>query len=118
METPDTIRSVLSQAYGTSQYWKVFPDLLITDGVKFMAEMCEAYWLLNEIFFMLHDEKLKGEEFIVFQLTLKGRSATLKADDGNKHLLASLEIPFTDFPLQDGITIYWCDNVLLLPTEY
>ena len=83
-----------------------------------MAEMCEAYWLLNEILFMLHDEKLKGEEFIVFQLTLKGCSATLKAEDGNKHLLASLEIPFTDFPLQEGITIYWCDNVLLLPTEY
>ena len=55
--------------------------------------MCEAYWLLNEIFFILHNEKLKDEEFIVFQLTLK-------AEDSNKHLLASLEIPFSDFPLQ------------------
>ena len=118
METPDTIRSVLSQAYGTSQYWKVFPDLIITDGVKFMAEMCEAYWLLNEISFMLNDKKLKGEDFIVFQLTLKGSSSILKAEDGNEHSLISLKIPFTDFSLQEGITIYCCDNVLLLPTEY
>mgnify|MGYP006916075545 FL=1 len=46
MEKPETIRATLAQAYGTTQYWKVYPDLLITDGVKLMAEMCNAYWLL------------------------------------------------------------------------
>ena len=118
MATPDEIRSALSQAIGTSQYWKVFPDFLITDGVKLMAEMCEANWLLNEIFFMLHDEKLKSEEFVVFKLILNGTSAKLKAEDGNYHELSSMDIPFTDFPLEEGIIMYWCDNVLLLTTEY
>ncbi len=118
MEKPDVIRSALNQAIGTSQYWKVFPDFLITDGVKLMAEMCEANWLLNEIFLMVHDKKVKGEEFVVFKLILKGTSATLKAEDGNHHELASMDIPFTDFPLEEGIIMYWCDNVLLLTSEY
>jgi len=118
METPDTIRSVLSQAIGTSQYWKVFPDFLITDGVKLMAEMCEAQWLLTEIFFMAHDTKVKGKDFVVFKLILSGTSAKLQAEDGNYHKLASMDIPFTDFPLEEGIILYWCDNILLLTTEY
>ena len=42
MQNPDYIRNMLAQAIGTSQYWKVFPDFLITDGVKIMVELCEA----------------------------------------------------------------------------
>lgn len=118
METPDKIRSALSQAIGTTQYWKIFPNFLITDGVKLMVEMCGAYWLLNEIFFMLNDKKLKRKDFVVFKLVLNSTSATLNAEDGNYHKLASMDIPFTDFPLEEGIIMYWCDNVLLLTTEY
>ena len=118
MKTPDAIRSALAQAIGTSQYWKVFPDFLITDSVKLMAEMCGAYWLLNEIFVMVHDEKLKDEDFVVFKLILNGNSAVLQAEDGNYNVLLKKDIPFTDFPLSEGIIMFWCDNVLLLTTEY
>ena len=118
METPEIIRATLAQAYGTSQYWKVYPDLLITDGVKLMAEMCNAYWLLQDAFIWLHSDKLKGEEFIVFKLTLDEHSALLSIEDGNYNILAKQDIPFSDFPLQEGIIMYWCDNVLMLPTEY
>ena len=118
MESPEVIRATLAQAIGTTQYWKAYPNLLLTDGVKLMAEMCGAYWLIDEVFFLLHNEKLKGEEFIVFQLVVKDSSATIRAEDGNKHLLAKQNIPFTDFPLTEGITLFWTDNVLMLPTEY
>ena len=118
METPETIRATLAQAYGTTQYWKIYPDLLITDGVKLMAEMCNAYWLLQDVFIWLHSDCTKGEEFIVFKLILEGHSALLSIEYGNYNVLAKQDIPFTDFPLQEGITMYWCDNVLMLPTEY
>ena len=52
METPDRIRSALACQIGTEHYWKVFPDddaFKITDGVKAMAEMCEAFWLVADI---------------------------------------------------------------------
>ena len=118
MEIPETIRATLAQAYGTTQYWKIYPDLLITDGVKIMAEMCNAYWLLQDAFIWLHSDCTKGEEFIVFKLTLNEHSALFSIEDGNYNVLAKQDIPFTDFPLKEGIIMYWCDNVLMLPTEY
>lgn len=118
METPETIRATLAQAYGTTQYWKIYPDLLISDGVKLMAEMCNAYWLLQDAFIWLHSNSLKGEELIVLKLILDEHSSLLSIEDGNYNVLAKQDIPFIDFLLQEGITIYWCDNVLMLPTEY
>jgi hypothetical protein len=83
-----------------------------------MAEMYNAYWLLQDAFIWLHSDSLKGEEFIVFKLTLNEYSALLSIEDGNYYVLAKQNIPFTNFPLQEGITMYWCDNVLMLSTEY
>ena len=118
MQNPEYIRNVLAQAVGTTQYWRVYPDFLITDGVKAMIELCSASWLVSDIFLLSRNEKVKNEGFVVWKLTLKGSSAVLVAEDGNYHELIREEIPFTDFPLNEGISLYWCDNVLLLPTEY
>ena len=118
MQNPEYIRNVLAQAIGTSQYWKVFPDFLITDGVKIMVELCEANWLITEIFLLSRNEKVRNEDFVVWKLALNGTSAVLSGEDGNYHELIREEIPFTDFPLSEGISLYWCDNVLLLPSEY
>ena len=112
------IRNALAQAIGTSQYWKVFPDFLITDDVKIMVELCEANWLITEIFLLSRNEKVRKEDFVVWKLALNSTSAVLSADDGNYHEFIRKEIPFTDFPMSEGISLYWCDNVLLLPTEY
>ena len=118
MQNPEYIRNVLAQAIGTTQYWRVYPDFLITDGVKAMIELCSASWLVSDIFLLSRNEKVKNEGFVVWKLTLNGSSAVLVAEDGNYHELIREEIPFTDFPLSEGINLYWCDNVLLLPTEY
>ena len=118
MQNPEYIRNVLDQAIGTSQYWKVFPDFLITDGVKIMVELCEANWLITEIFLLSRNEKVRKEDFVVWKLALNNSSAVLSNDDGNYHELIKKKIPFTDFPLNEGISLYWSDNVLLLPSEY
>ena len=118
MQNPDYIRSILSQFFGTSQYWRVYPDFLITDGVKAVVDLCCASWLISDIYLLSRDEKVRNEEFVVWKLALKGSSAVLTAEDGNYHELVREDIPFTDFPLSEGISFYWCDNVLLLPTEY
>ena len=118
MQNPEYIRNMLAQAIGTSQYWKVFPDFLITDVVKIMVELCEANWLITDIFLLSRNEKVKNEDFLVWKLALNGTSAFFSADDGNYQELIRKKIPFTDFPLNEGISLYWCDNVLLLPSEY
>ncbi len=122
MEKPDVIRDVLAQAIGTTQYWKVFPgnnDFKITDGVKVMFEMCDAFWLVTAIFFETCNAKIKDEEFVVWRLEIKAdRSALLIGEDGNGGELLREEFFYTDFPLKEGIKLYWCDNVLMLPSEY
>ena len=122
MENPEVIRNSLAQCIGTSQYWKIFPgdfQFYITDGVKAMYEMCEALWLVSAIFFDVHKDKIRREDFVVYKLTVnKDRSAVLVAEDGNYHKLSREEFTYTDFPLSEGIMLYWCDNVLMLPSEY
>lgn len=122
MEKPEIIRSSLTQCIGTSQYWKVFPGnfrFYITDGVKIMYEMCESLWLISAIFFDVHKEKVRNQDFVVYKLVInEDCSAILIAEDGNNHELSREKIIYTDFPLSEGIMFYWCDNVLMLPSEY
>jgi hypothetical protein len=63
-------------------------------------------------------EKLKGEDFIVWKLTVHAdRTASAVADDGNGRELFRQKIEFTDFSL-DEITLYLAGGTLLLPSEY
>ena len=108
MQNPDYIRSVLAQTCGTSQYWKVYTNFFITDGVKIMVELCEANWLITEIFLLSRNEKVRKEDFVVWKLALNSTSAVLSADDGNCHELIKEEISFTDFPLSVGVITFFC----------
>ena len=125
LEAPERIRSALACQIGTEHYWKVFPDdnaFKITDGVKVMAEMCEAFWLVADILACQHTQKAKREAFQTWTLTLntegKSSNALLVGENGNGKLIAKLEIPYTDFPLPEGITLFLEDGVLLLPSEH
>ena len=87
--------------------------------VKLMAEMCGAYWLVFAIFFDVHKEKILNEDFVVYKLHInKDCSALLVAEDGNNHKLSREKINYTDFPLEEGIMLYWIDNALMLTSEY
>jgi hypothetical protein len=122
MESPENIRAALAQAIGTENYWRAFPNndsFLFTDGVKVMAEMCEAFWLVTAVFSWQCVEKVRKEAFQVWKLRLeKEDSAVLTCEDGNGRELARQEIEFTDFPLPEGMTLYLDGGVLLLPSEY
>ena len=125
MESPDVIRSTLAQCCCTERYWLAFPDnkdLNFTDGVKVMAEMCGAYWLIIAIFSWQVHEKVKDEPFQVWKLRFKDNvqsgDALLICEDGNNKELARQEIEYTDFPLEEGITLYLSTGVLMLPSEY
>ena len=84
-----------------------------------MYEMCGALWLVTAICSDVHKEKIHNEDFVVYKLTVnKNRSAVLVAENGNYHDLSREEFTYTDFPLSEGIISYWCDNVLMLPSEY
>ena len=118
----EDIRAALRMQTVTAHYWRVCPFKnapVITDGVKVMIDMCEAYWLVNHIASYQMEPKIRNEEFQVWELERRqDDTATLTCDDGNGRILLSDEINYTDFPLPEGIKLYLDNGVLLLPSEY
>lgn len=119
--SPEEIQRRLGGFTGTENYYK-FHTLKLTDGVKWLAEVCECYWLLDIIFSIARFErKLRGQEFVVCKIRVirlaHSTKAVFTADDGNNNILYRQNIPFTDFPL-DEIKLYLVDGVILLPSEY
>ena len=64
-------------------------------------------------------KRVAAEEFQLWKLAvnLDQHTGVLTCDDGNGNIVYSKRIPFTDFPLQE-ISLYFCNNTILLPSEY
>ena len=111
----------LAQFTGTEQWYRhgINRQVLFTDGAKYVAEQAGAYWLLDEIALIQpYDQRVAAEEFQVWKLTVKpGSSATLVCEDGNDNVVYTKQIEYTDFP-PEGITLYFTNNTILLPSEY
>ena len=108
----------LAQFTGTENYYKHWlGGFRYTDGVKFLADEAEAYWLLDAIF--SHQlRKVRTMPFQLWTLTVTNSNAVLsmKEDTGSAEVVHQ-DIPYTTFPL-DEIKLYLIDGVLLLPSEY
>ena len=118
MKTAKEIKENLPYFTGTEYYYRYYFGIKLTDGVKYLADSCECYWLLDLVASYQIEPKIKKEEFQVYKLRVKeDKSATIEVSDGNKNILATQEIEFTDFPLEK-IEIWLINNVVLLPSEY
>ena len=122
MKTATEIQAALAHYYGTENYHRysaLFHNHLLTDGAKALADMCQAYWLIDVI--CSHHAQTKGEGFQVWKLTKEDSKATVTCGDGNGNELAKQDIPYTDFPL-DEITLYCIEQgdnwIILLTSEY
>ncbi len=104
---------------GSENFYCHRPSLMLyTDGVKDMAETCQAYWLIDLIISHQCKKAVNLERFQVWELKReKADKFFIKATDGNNNPVASQKIPFSDFPY-DAATIWLVDGCLMLPTEY
>ncbi len=121
MTTKTLSKSDLAQFTGSENWYRhgINRNVLYTDGAQHVAEHGGAYWLLDEIAIIQpYNKAVAAEEFQVWKLAvLPDRTATLTCDDGNGNIVFTKEIEYTDFPL-DEITLYFANNVVLLPSEY
>jgi hypothetical protein len=122
--TTQTIQRDLKQFHGTAQYHKhLFPGkspILLTDGCKYVRDVCKSYWLFDAILSYQFEQILKGVNFQVWELKRLTKDLswllTCKEDTDRKPLVRQ-EIEFSDFPI-DYIKILVIDKVALLPSEY
>lgn len=112
---------------GTSQYYRhPLSSIVYTDGVRDLAETCEAYWLIDLI--VSHQAAwtlppfggIEGglHPFQVWELRqVEGFQYEAECTDGNGKHITRQRIPYTDFPYQEA-RIWLSERVLLLPCEY
>jgi hypothetical protein len=120
--------------YGTDGYHKltIFPGFVGTDGVKYLAQNAECFWLIDEIAIanatrasIKNNPALQDIQF--WELTVKDRVGTLTCRvDSDQPPVFQKTIGSTDFPLPsqkiwvaaagdpDGKVF----KVLMLPSEY
>jgi hypothetical protein len=113
----------LQKFSGTEHYYtSTFRRLLVTDGIHFLRESANCYWLIDIVESVQHLSKIKdNSSFIVWKIEKKDAdSAIVSAWNDTPYeseLLYRQEIVYTDFPLKD-FEFYQCDTVLLLKSEY
>jgi hypothetical protein len=94
----------LSQFTGTENYYRVMPRLVITDGVQYLANQANMYWLVSTIYSYLTTQPIRSG-FVVARLTASGKTADLVLDDGNDQVICEKYIDYTGFRLVE-VTIY------------
>ncbi|MEI7846142.1 MAG: DUF6876 family protein [Chloroflexota bacterium] len=118
---------------GTEEYHRiVYPWLrntpfLLTDGAKHLADKAgviggTAYWLIDILASYQREKPVKDEPFQVWKLTVKESEGKITCDDGNGHILASQDIPFVDFAMDEATLYVSSDDyngiIVMLPSEY
>jgi hypothetical protein len=111
----------LAQYTGSENWYRhaINRAVLFTDGAKYVADQAGAYWLLDEIAIIQpHSARVAAEEFQVWKLAVKpDHRGVLTCEDGNDNVVYTKEIEYTDFP-PEGITLWFTNNTILLPSEY
>lgn len=119
--SPAELDANLAQFTGTSQYYRINPQVVLTDGSKYLADNAGCYWLMDLIASYVTQRNFDSQEFVTINMVVKDRSAVVTLDDGNGNVLATQQIEYTDCPL-DQIRLYACRSeeywVVMLPIEY
>ena len=113
--TPELIAEQLNSFSGSLDNYRYRGGLLLSEGVHWLASEVGTCWLLDLILEARATRQVKAEAFQVY--VLKTHSAYLKCHDGDGETLWGVNLPYTDFPLNE-VTIWVIDGVAILPGEY
>ena len=112
--------AALAQFTGTERYYRISRRCLLTDGTRYLAEEAGAFWLMDAAASYLI-ELGTDEWFVHIHLRVTSSTALLVLGDGNGHVYAQQQIPYTDFPMPEQ-TLYACWDserwVIMSPSEY
>jgi hypothetical protein len=117
MEKKIKLEEALILSTGSEQYYRHPSGAVYTDGIKSVAEIAGAYWLIDAIF-----SYARREVFQVWFLDVTGSTAVLTMkEDTDQPELVRQEIEFTDFP--EGNWKFYAvveegRAVLMVPKEY
>ena len=112
------ILSELEQFTGTTRYYKSgLGSLLLTEGVHYLRERLECYWLIDVV--ESYQPRLRDTPFQVWSIGVRqNRSALVEMrEDTGLEPIVQQNIPYTDFKLKQ-YEFLCIDRVVLLKSEY
>ena len=126
MQTKETLtyenfNNNLEQFIGTMQYFKLgFTPIVATEGVKYFADTCECYWLLDIITYGLY-RLHQGLGYLFIDIEVNKRHTvhiTVRQDEGMPIVFEKKQRDLCKIIPVGTYRIWLMNNVLLLPSEY
>lgn len=120
-----SLKQELKQFSGSETFYE-FPlnkKIVFTEGVKYLADVGKAHWLLGEVALGFFPKIVKrGMSVVDLEVFTETFKAKLTLRDGDGRVLETKEVDYTDFPIE-GVTTIWViyDGLrytIMLPTEY
>lgn len=119
------IKAGLQHFHGTEMFYQI-PLLRtrFTDGLKYLANVADCYWLITDASIMAKS-LMQRSEFVTIDFRrfseekriITGYEAEIIYTDGNDTILDKQGYRVTDFPL-DELRLFFVNNTLMLPSEY
>lgn len=121
MKPAAEILSTLPHFSGTNE-WFPYMGILLTEGLKYLCESADCFWLAGIVASLRHVPQANAEEFLTIHLSTRGSRAVFRATDGGKGGAEEKQvyrqfIDYTDMPLKE-VKLFFRDGVLMLPSEY
>ena len=119
--TYEELKNNLEQFIGSEQFFKVsLAPVIATEGVKYFADTCECYWLLDLIIlglFRLHQQL--GYLFIDIDVNKRGTvHIVARQDEGMPIVFEKKQRDLCKRIPVGSYKIWLMNNTLLLPSEY
>ncbi len=90
----------LAQFTGTTCYYRMGTQHLLTDGTQYLAERAGCYWIMDAV--ASHVTEIgTADWFIVVRIEVTDQRATMLCENGNGRELACQDIPYTNLPPSD-----------------
>ena len=119
------IKERLQYFNGTEMFYQIpLLKTRFTDGLKYLAEVAECFWLITDTS-VIAKSLMNRSEFITIDFKKlceeeresKGFDAIITYSDGNDTILEKQGYRATDFPL-DELRLFFVNDILMLPSEY
>ncbi|HQR85769.1 MAG: hypothetical protein B7Y59_00280 [Burkholderiales bacterium 35-55-47] len=111
----------LSQFIGSEHYYRLLPTFVVTDGLRYLMDNADCYWLAQLYGLHLSDVDFNQNPFTVLKFTRKNNGGIVNIEDGNGNLLVQQRLDYADFPF-DEYRLYACWDgrywVGMLVSEY
>lgn len=132
-EKANAVRTYAAQCNGSEDFHRhtLARRMVYTNGVRYVAETCGAWWLVDAIAsYIATTKRVQAEDFQVWTLHVAGESgAELVCTNGNEGApaIARQKMGYTDFPRELLPFRFFCERgelepgtagfVLMLPEE-